>query len=682
VTEPVVAAVDVGGTFTDVAVWHASRASLRTNKRLTTPVDPARAVVDGLDALGSAIAAVVHGTTLLTNALIERRGAVVGLITTHGFRDVLEIGNELRYDTFDLKLRRPDPIVPRRLRMAVPERMSSDGEVIVPLDLRATEAAGRFLVEQGVQAIAIAFVNAYANPAHEQAAARLLSGMFPDISISTSAEVSSEVREYERFSTTTANAYVQPLIDGYLGDLSSQLPSSLFLMLSDGTISTVGAARRLPICMVESGPAAGTIAAAQLAKDCEWPAAMAFDMGGTTAKLSLIHDGLPQLTRSLEVARVHRLKKGSGLPLRVPSIDLLEIGAGGGSIARVDSLGLLKVGPESAGAVPGPACYGRGGNEATVTDADLVLGYISPRGLVGGRVRLDAEFARTSIARVAERLDMSVDETAAGIIDVVNTHMATAARIHLAEHGRDPRRYRLIAFGGAGPLHAFRVAKLLGITQVVLPRDAGVAAAIGMLVAPRGVERVRSWRCPLDRLDWGRVQSLLTELETDARELIRQSHVAEEDIHVEIAADLRYVGQGHELTVGLDRRYIENHDLESIAAAFAEHYRRRYSLVLERMPAEIVSWRVRAQGPAVVERAYRFNDGTTGARQGVEQRRAFFRECGGPVDVAVHFRDSLAEHDVVRGPALIEEETTTCVVGPGWSAALDGMGNLLMWNEA
>jgi N-methylhydantoinase A len=682
VLDPVVAAVDVGGTFTDVAVWHAGRGSLSTHKRLTTPVDPARAVVDGLDAFGSDIAAVVHGTTLLTNALIERRGAVVGLITTHGFRDVLEIGNELRYDTFDLKLRRPEPIVPRKLRIPVRERMSANGEVVVPLDVRATELAGRYLVEQGVQAIAIAFVNAYANPAHEQVAASLLRALFPDTSISTSAEVAGEIREYERFSTTTANAYVQPLIDGYLGELSAQLPLSLFLMLSDGTITTVEAARRLPICMVDSGPAAGTIAAARLARDSEWPAAMAFDMGGTTAKLSLIHDGVPQLTRSIEVARVHRFKKGSGLPLQVPSIDLLEIGAGGGSIARVDPLGLLKVGPESAGAVPGPACYGRGGKDATVTDADLVLGYISPRGLVGGRVHVDAELARAAVGRVAEQLDMGVLETAAGIVDVVNTHMATAARINLAEHGRDPRRYRLIAFGGAGPVHAYQVAKLLGITQVVLPRAAGVAAAIGMLVAPRGVERVRSWRSPLDGLDWDRVRQLLTELETDARDVIRQSQVAEEDIRVEISADIRYVGQGHELTVGLDRDDIENRNAESIAAAFAEHYHRRYGLVLERMPVEIVSWCVRAQGPPVVDRAYQFGDGTAGARHGVEQRQAFFRECGRLVDVQVHVRDGLTEHQIVRGPALIEEETTTCVVGPGWSAGADGVGNLLMWNEA
>jgi N-methylhydantoinase A len=678
----VVAAVDVGGTFTDVAVWDAGSGSLSTHKLLTTPDDAARAVMDGLRAVGLDVSAVVHGTTLVTNALIERRGAVVGLITTRGFRDVLEIGNELRYDTFDLKLKRPDPIVPRKLRRTVPERISAEGDVVLALDGGALEDAGRALLHDGVQAIAIGFLNAYANPVHEEAAAGTLRELFPDVPVSTSAEVSGEVREYERISTAVANAYVQPLMERYLGELSGRLGAPLFLMLSDGTISTLDAVRRHPVSMVESGPAAGTIAAAHLSRESRWPSVMAFDMGGTTAKMSLVHDAQPQLTRSLEVARVHRFKKGSGLPLRVPAIDLLEIGAGGGSVARVDTLGLLKVGPESAGAVPGPACYGGGGSDPTVTDADLVLGYISPQGLVGGRLPLDQELARAAIGGVATQLAMSIDETAAGIVDVVNTHMATAARIHLAEHGRDPRRYRLIAFGGAGPVHAFSVARLLGITEVVFPRDAGVASAIGMLVAPRGVERVRSWRCLVERLDWNRLDDLLAELEEAGRDVIRQSRVAEDQIRIEVAADIRYAGQGHELTVGIDRTFIAERDAAAIGAAFTDEYRRRYGLVLDHMSVEVVSWRVRAQGPAVVEHARDSASRQSRDDSAARGRRAFFRECGGLIEVQVRSRSDLRKNETLQGPALIEEETTTSVIGPGWSAALDDAGNIMMRSTA
>jgi N-methylhydantoinase A/oxoprolinase/acetone carboxylase beta subunit len=383
----------------------------------------------------------------------------------------------------------------------------------------------------------------------------------------------------------------------------------------------------------------------------------------------------------MEVARLHRFKKGSGLPLRVPTVDLLEIGAGGGSIARLDALGLMKVGPESAGAAPGPACYARGGTDATVTDADLLLGYISPRGLVGGRMGLDVERARTAIADIANRTAMSVEQTAAGIVDVVNTQMATAARIHLAEHGRDPRRYRLIAFGGAGPVHAFRVAQVLGVREVVLPSNAGVASAIGMLVAPRGAERVRSWRSLLDRLDWDQLHTLLAELEETARDVIRRSHVEDDNIRVQVAADMRYVGQGHELTVAIERDVIANQDGSALAAAFAAEYRRRYGLVLEHVPAEVVSWRVRAEGPAVVEHTQTVSTQSTQLAARSEQRPAYFRECGGVVDVPVHTRSRLEPGGVVRGPALVDEETTTCVIGPGWSAHVDQLGNLTMRAE-
>jgi N-methylhydantoinase A/oxoprolinase/acetone carboxylase beta subunit len=676
-TESLVAAVDVGGTFTDIAVWDGVRGTLRTTKLLTTPDDPSIAVVEGLASIGLDVASVVHGTTLVTNALIERRGAVVGLITTHGFRDVLEVGTELRYDTFDLKLRRAEPLVPRRLRAAVAERIATDGEVVVPLDIEALTEVVRDLVGRGVEAIAIGFFNAYANPTHERAAAQVCQAL-TELPVSTSTEVSGEAREYERFSTTVANAYVQPLVGRYLGALSGKLGRRLFLMLSDGTVSTVEAARQRPITMVESGPAAGSIAAAHLASECDWPAVLAFDMGGTTAKISLIHAARAELTRDVEVARVHRFKKGSGLPLRVPSVDLLEIGAGGGSIARVDALGLLKVGPDSAGAAPGPACYGRGGQEPTVTDADLVLGYISARGLAGGRVALDTDAAEAAIAQLSACLGTNLEDAAAGIADVVDTHMATAARMHLAEHGRDPRRYTLVAFGGAAPLHAFRVAHLLGIREVAFPRDAGLASATGMLVAPRGAERVRSWRCPTRSLDWNVLDSVLHDLEQSAREVIAQAGVEHEQMRVEVAADLRYIGQGHELTVAIDPSAIRARDAGAIEAAFGAEYRRRYNLVLEQVPVEVVSWRVRAHGPSLARQLERAASSSEARGSVVGRRRAFFRECGGFVDVPVYHRAHLRDGDLVSGPALVEEETTTSVIGPGWSARLDQIGNLVM----
>ncbi len=453
----------VGGTFTDIVLYDAETRTLSVNKLLTTPDDPRRAIVEGLAALEARAESVVHGTTLVTNALIERRGATVGLITTEGYRDVLEIGNELRYDTFDLQLERPPPLVERRLRKPVAERIAADGRAVLPLDVGAVRAAALELRQAGARSIAIAFFNSYRNPAHELRAKEVVLAADPGLAVCTSSEIAPEVREYERFSTCVANAYVAPIALKYLLELERSLGVPLFIMLSDGGITTARAASEQPIALVESGPAAGGMGAAFLARQAGWDDVIAFDMGGTTAKVSLIHGGQPQRSHELEVARLQRFKKGSGLPLRLPTIELIEIGAGGGSIAAVDALGLLRVGPRSAGAAPGPACYARGGEDPTVTDADLIRGYLAPDRFLGGRMRLDRARATAALARLGDRLGLGVAETAAGIARVVDNNMATAARVHIAESGSDPLRYRIVAFGGAGPVHAYEIARLLNL---------------------------------------------------------------------------------------------------------------------------------------------------------------------------------------------------------------------------
>jgi N-methylhydantoinase A len=671
------AGIDVGGTFTDLAIWDGERGAVTVHKLLTTPDDPTRAIAQGLAAVGDGTAAVVHGTTLVANALIERAGARTGLLTSEGYRDVLEIGSELRYDTFDLFLTRPDPLVPRPLRLPVPERTGASGAEVRPLDEGAVREAAARLVEAGVEAVAIGFFNAYRNPTHERRAMELVRETCPGLSVCASSEVAPEIREYERISTVVANAYVQPLVARYLAKLREALGVRLFVMLSDGGITTARAAAERPIALVESGPAGGAMAAAHLARQSGWPEVLSFDMGGTTAKVSLIHGGEPQRTHLLEVARVHRFKKGSGLPLRLPVVDLIEIGAGGGSIAEVDKLGLLKVGPRSGGAVPGPACYGRGGSEPTVTDADLHLGYLASDRFLGGRMRLDADAAAAALGRLAARLGIGVTATAAGIVQVVENNMATAARIHIAEQGRDPRRYRMVAFGGAGPVHAYGLARLLHIGEVVLPRAAGVASAVGMLVAPRSVEHTRSLVCALEAPDWDAVHEVLDELDRRARALLAEAGVAPPDVQVEVAADMRYVGQGYEVTVPVGLDVVARRDAAGLTTAFQQTYRQRFDRTLPGLPVEVLSWRLRAQSPpAVSEVRLERETGTADARTAT--RPAYFREAGGFVETPVHARAGLAPGARVPGPALIEENESTVVVGPSATVWVDEHGNLVM----
>ncbi len=672
------AGVDVGGTFTDIAVWDAERNEVHVHKLLTTPDDPTDAIIDGLAQLPRGAELVVHGTTLVTNALIERRGVKTGLVTTDGYRDVLEVGTELRYDTFDLFLERAEPLIPRHLRMAVVERMGVDGDEVVGLDEEAVLEAGRVLVDEGVDAIAVAFFNAYRNGDHERRAVELLREVCPGVMVCSSSEVAPEIREYERFSTVAANAYVQPLATHYLRRLAERLGVPLMIILSDGGITTAQAAGERPIALVESGPAAGAMSAAHLASSGGWAETVAFDMGGTTAKISLIHDGAPEITHVLEVARVHRFKKGSGLPVRVPTVNLIEIGAGGGSIATASELGLLKVGPRSAGAVPGPVCYGRGGTEATVTDADLVLGYLAPDSFLGGKMRLDLDGAEQALDRLAAGLGVDRLAAAAGIAEVVNNNMATAARLHISEQGRDPRRYRMIAFGGAGPVHAYGIARLLHVNQVVFQRGAGVASAIGMLVAPRSVECVASQVVALDAPDWDAIDPVVGELAQRGRALLAEAGVDAAEVALDLSADMRYLGQGSEVTVPVTLAAIEDRDDAALAAAFEREYRTRFDRTLPGMPVEVISWRLRAHSPAVVDTVdiARASDAAT---VGVTTTRpAYFAEVGGYVDTLVVKRAALTPGTRLDGPVLVEEDESTIVVGPSGSLEVDDAGNLLM----
>jgi N-methylhydantoinase A len=552
--------IDIGGTFTDLVVYDHDGGGQWSRKVLTTHDDPARAVAAGVAVLlrgagidPGRITRVVHATTLFTNALIERQGAPTGLITTAGFADTLEIGRERKFDLYDIDIEKPEPLVPRHLRLEVAERVRADGSVMTKLDAKQVEARAKQLVGAGVTSIAVVFLHAYANPRHEAQAARLVARRFPDVAVTASHEVASEIREFERASTAVANAYIKPLARRYLDLMARRLrglgiPAPLLLMLSSGGLTHVAEAERTPVQMLESGPAAGAIAAAFFGDEGKL---LAFDMGGTTAKLSLVEAGEPLTAYSFEAARQRRFIEGSGLPIRISTIELIEIGAGGGSIAALDEIGLLKVGPRSAGSHPGPAAYGLGGVEATVTAADFLLGYLNPAYFAGGEVKVDLDAARAAVARVAERVKVSPELVAWGIHDIVNENMAGAARVHVAERGRDPRDYALLCTGGAGPVHAYSVARKLGLTRVICPPAAGVASALGLLVAPARVDRVATVGLRLDRDRIGALETAFGALEDEARAVIADTGLELAAATVRRLADGRFLGQGFDLVVAL-----------------------------------------------------------------------------------------------------------------------------------
>ncbi|MBM4442635.1 MAG: hydantoinase/oxoprolinase family protein [Candidatus Rokubacteria bacterium] len=684
--------IDIGGTFTDLVIYDHESGVQVNRKLLTTHDDPARAVAAGVAGLVSgaaidagAISRVVHATTLFTNALIERSGAVTGLITTAGFADTLEIGRERKFDLYDLNIEKPAPLVPRNLRLEVRERVGPDGRVRVKLVTADVERAAKRLADAGVTSVAIVFLHAYANPRHEAQAATLVARRFPTLAVTTSHEVAAEIREFERASTAAANAYIKPLARRYLDLMAERLrglriPAPLLLMLSSGGLTHVAEAERAPVQMLESGPAAGAIAAAFFGAEDSGGALLAFDMGGTTAKLSLVEGGEPLTAYSFEAARQRRFTEGSGLPIRISTIELIEIGAGGGSIAHVDEIGLLKVGPRSAGSHPGPAAYGLGGAEPTVTDADFLLGYLNADYFAGGEVKVDLAAARAAVDRLAAQVKLSPTEVAWGIHEVVNENMAGAARVHVAERGRDPRDYALLCTGGAGPVHAYSVARKLGLTRIICPRAAGVASALGLLVAPARVDRVATVGLRLDRDPIAKLESAFAKLEAEARAVMADSGIALATASVRRLADGRFVGQGFDLVVTLpDGPYADDDATRGrLTDAFEHAYRQKFALTPPNVPVEFINVRVIVRAPiAGAEMRLPLAGGSVGdAIKGV--RQAYYPEAGGWVETTVYDRERLKPGFEFAGPAVIEEEGSTLVVGPAGRVHVSRVGNLVV----
>jgi N-methylhydantoinase A len=684
-------AVDIGGTFTDIVLDVGEQR--RTRKVLTTPTRPEQAVLDGMrlilaDARAhmSDIDVFIHGTTLATNAIIERRGARTALIATEGFRDVLDIGTESRYDQYDLSIDKPKPLVPRALRFTVPERIDSHGTVRLALD----EAAVRALVPQlraaNVEAVAFAFLHSYANPDHERRAGAILQAEMPELSITLSSAVCPEIREYERTSTAVANAYVQPLIDGYLARMADalqveQFRGAIYLVTSGGGVTSIATARRFPVRLVESGPAGGAIFASQIAARLGESKVLSFDMGGTTAKICLIENYEPETSRVFEVDRAARFLKGSGLPVRIPVIEMVEIGAGGGSIARIDALKRVTVGPESASSEPGPACYGRGGKRPAVTDSDVALGMIDPDDFAGGTIKLDAELSRQALMRdIGDPLGLSAETAAYAVHEVVCENMASAARVHAVERGAVVGQHTLIAFGGAAPLHAARVAEKIGVSRVIVPSNAGVGSAVGFLAAPIAYELVRSRHVRLDDFDVGGVSDLLHEMATEARALVEPG-AAGAPVRERRAAFMRYVGQGHEIMVGLPNRRLIKDDLPGLRQSFETGYSALFERPIPGAAIEVLSWSVLAttdaRNPEKVADVTRQPAGKAAG-----SRKFFDGRANKAIEIPLFHRSEMAPGATIAGPAVIAEDETSTFVSNSFDAYIDGAGCIVMERKA
>jgi N-methylhydantoinase A len=684
--------IDIGGTFTDLVLLNEATGELYFGKTLTTYDDPSNGIIKGTTELlarvgvaASQLSTIVHGTTLVTNAVIERRGSPTGFITTKGFEDVLEIGRELRYDIYDINLSVPEPLVPRNLRKGITERVNYKGEIVTPIAVDEIAAVVGELVQAGVKSIAVCFLHSFANPAHEKAVGEYIRKHFPNIYVSLSCEVMPEIREYERSSATAMNAYVQPITDQYLGHLEKRLRDLGFsgvihIMISSGRLTTIEGARHTPIQLLESGPAGGTMAGVFYGNLIGKPDLLAFDMGGTTAKASLINHNEPEITNQFEAARVRRFKKGSGLPVRIPVIDMIEIGAGGGSIAHIDNLGLLKVGPESAASEPGPACYGRGGEKPTVTDCDLVLGYLNPDYFLGGTMQLDIDAARRAIeTHIAKPLGISIEEAAMGVHRIVNENMANAARVHILEKGRDPRGYSMLAFGGAGPVHAFQVARLLNSPQLIIPVGAGVVSALGFLVSPVASEQIRSLVCPIDEMDWNKLNTTLAEMEEEGFTFLEKSGISRADAQIIRIADMRYTGQGHEISVRIPNGMLDAASIPEIQKRFTAEYELRYGRSIDDIGMETVTWRVVVSAPAPQIQPRQVVS-TTGSQALKGERILYFMEGGKPVaqPCPVYARYLLAPGDSFTGPAVIEEMESTTIIGGNSTIRMDNYRNIVI----
>ncbi len=687
-TAPGRLAVDIGGTFTDLALRLGER--LVTTKVLTTPAEPERGVLAGVAAIlgeagvaPGAVGLIIHGTTLATNAIIERKGAKTALVVTEGFRDSVEMAYENRFEQYDIAIDRPAPLVPRRRRWPVPERIDARGAVLRPLDLEAAQTLAERIRQEEVESLAIGLIHAYANPSHEEAVAEVLRAALPDLPITLSSEVCPEIREYERLSTACANAYVQPIMARYLTRLEGRLREEGFtapflLMTSGGGLTGFETAVKFPIRLVESGPAGGAILASRIAEDCGLERVLSYDMGGTTAKVCLIDEARPLTSRSFEVAREYRFLKGSGLPLRIPAIEMVEIGAGGGSIAAVDAMKRVTVGPESAGADPGPACYDQGGDQPTVTDADLLLGRIDRERFAGGRVTLAPEKARAAVSgAVSGALDLTDALGAFAISEVVDENMANAARVHAIEWGKEIAGRTMIAFGGAAPLHAARLAEKLGLDSVLVPAGAGVGSAIGFLRAPIAYEVVRSRYLRLSDFDPEPVNLTLEEMASEALAIVRGA-APEAELEEVREAFMRYIGQGHEISVVLPNRKLGAADGALLQEAFDTAYSRLYGRTIPGLDVEVLSWTltVSTRLPKPVPAAE--VAGEPPAPAALARRPLFDAEAAEFRDVPVYRRADFTAGARVDGPALIVEDQTTTVVTAGFSARTDALGHLVL----
>lgn len=680
--------VDIGGTFTDFVFHDEVRGITRTGKRLTTPEAPSRAIIEGLQRLLSEtgtearqIQTIVHGTTLITNTVLERTGARVGLLASEGFRDVVEMGRESRYDVDDLFLEPIPVIVPRKRRLGVGGRIKADGSEHTPLDEDGVANAVRTLVEEHqIESLAIAFLHSYRNPGHERRALEIAQDLYPDLFITLSSSVAAEIREFPRTMTACVNAYVQPRVHGYLDRLSDDLAAigfsgDLYIMLSGGGITTIDDAKLFPVRLIESGPAAGAMAAAFTARQMAENRLISFDMGGTTAKMCLVEDGHPHLKHDFEAGRLRRFMQGSGLPLKVTVVDMIEIGSGGGSIARIDELGLMKVGPRSASSVPGPVCYGRGGVEPTVTDADLFLGCLNPEYFLGGEMTLSLERVRDAMQeKLAVPIGTDARTVARGIQEIVNESMAAATRMHLAEKGKDPRSYSMFAFGGAGPVHSYALAKLLNVRRLIVPMGAGVFSAFGFLVAAPAVDQVQGYVCALEAADWDHVNAIYDRMKAHCTSLLLQAGGNPEDITYSWSIDMRYVGQGFEISVPIPAGKLGVDHVDDIRQAFVASYAERFDRVVRDVAIEAVNWRLMASLPEQnISLAY-----ASVSREAKQGTRTIYFSGFGDLEATVYDRYALAPGVRITGPAVIEERESSCSIGPDAVLTVDEHFNLII----
>ena len=681
--------VDVGGTFTDFVLLDDAAGRVHTYKCLTSPRDPSDAIEEGIRALAAQVPGcverleeVIHGTTLVINAILERKGARTALITTQGFRDVLELGREMRYAAYDVFAEFPEPLVPRERRLEVNERLRADGSVLLALDERQAREVVRSLAATGVESVAVCLLNSFENPAHELALKRMLVEEFPQASVSISYEVLPQIREYERTSTTVTNAYVKPLTEKYLRSLEQRLAGlgfrgRLFIMLSSGGVTSAQTAAEFPVRIIESGPTAAVIAGEYYSRLFDLPEMFCFDMGGTTAKSCLIQGGVAGVVPTFEVGRVQRFQKGSGLTIQVPVVNLMEIGAGGGSIARKSRLGTLQVGPESAGAEPGPICYGRGGVEPTVTDADLLLGYLDADYFLGGTMKLDAAAARRGIEeRVAKPLGVSFLQALWGIHDLVNETMAAAAKTHIAERGGNPKVVTLVAFGGAGPVHAYGLARKLGAPRLIVPPNAGVGSALGFFTAPRAFDLVRSHKTPLQSADFAEIERLFRTLEAEGERTLRRAG-AESPVEFSRSVEARFIGQGSETSLPIPERDFTTLASAELRRRFDEAYTRLYGRTYPESPVEFVNFCVRASLPTrllslprLQRKASRAADAVKGERLAYSPRAREF------IAFTVYDRYRLAPEASFAGPAIVEEREATLIIGEHARARVDDYGFL------